>query len=67
MKKKYKKYLTTFNNLFSEPLIAAMTGFGIYFLYQINHWNTWASIIVSLYVSALVERILIKNERNPKA
>ena len=56
MKNKIKK----FNKIISEPLIASMTGFGFIWLYLLNDWNLWFSIVIGLFISALVSRILLK-------
>ncbi len=64
MKQEKTSWVITFNRIFSEPIIAAMAGFGIFWLYRINHWNVWFSIIVSLYAAALTSRILQKDFYN---
>lgn len=54
------KKIRIFVNVFGYPLMAAMTGFGLFWLYRINHFNVWISLIVSLYITALTMSILKK-------
>ena len=56
---KWKNY----RNVFVEPMIAAMTGFGFYWLYFLAGINVWVSMIVGLYVAALVSRYIINGAK----
>jgi hypothetical protein len=56
--------LKTFNKLISRPLIASMTGFGMFWWYQLSNWNIWLSIIIALYSTSLTTLILFKEGKN---
>lgn len=53
------KLLQTFNNLFSLPITSAMAGFGFFWYFKIMGWNWWISMIIGLYVSALVSKLFV--------
>lgn len=45
-------------SLFAEPMVAAMTGFGFFWLYALLQWDTMFSIVIGLYASALMSRAI---------
>lgn len=52
------KTIGMINRLFAYPMAAAMTGFGMFWFYRIFGFNIWVCIIVGLYTSALISRVL---------
>ena len=55
-------WLGIINKVFSMPIASAMTGFGFFFYYMIFNGNVWASMIIGLYISALMSFILTKRQ-----
>lgn len=46
-------------NVFIFPLISAIMGFGLFWLYRLQGINVWISILVGMYVSAMMNQLLI--------
>lgn len=52
--------IKTFNTVFSMPMAAAMTGFGFFWWFRIFHWNVFVSMVIALYVAAIMSIRLYK-------
>jgi len=50
--------LKYFNLVFSYPAVSAMTGFGVFWYYRLSGSGVFVSMLVGLFVSALVSRVL---------
>ena len=57
-----KSNLSKWNDLFGFPVIASMCGLGVFFLYFIAIKVVWLSLLVGLYTSALIARMLLRYE-----
>ncbi|MBW2986450.1 hypothetical protein KY333_03710 [Candidatus Woesearchaeota archaeon] len=51
-----KKFNIFFNELWTYPAIGLFTGFGIFWFYRILKINVWVSLLVGLYVAAVISR-----------
>jgi len=56
--KKRKFKIKNFNILVSKPLIAASCGLGIFFLYSYSNMDIMFTLLISLYVSAIIGSLL---------
>ena len=55
-----KDKLGFFNRMVTNHLIAAMTGFGVYWWYQLFKWNVWVALFFALLTSSYMSVILNK-------
>lgn len=55
-----QKVMSRINSLFCYPICSAMTGFGIFWYSRLLGYNVWFSMIVALYVSALISKAFSK-------
>jgi len=48
------------NRVIIQPLIASITGFGMFWWYRLFNWNIWACIFMALFTSALMSRYIMR-------